>query len=243
MGNVLQIRNKTPAESRNLTKSKISFIRDTDRYGGWGLAGIASSYDRYKSLYDSEFLKIMVSKAKRTKLGESVRFLDLGPGKGEYLNEMLKELGVYTGKINPEGKYGPYELHTLEAAHINSKNPAKRHIGYFETYDTRKLGKFDIIVDEFGPTHKGDNPSVLIIKTTDILKVGGVLYIAEARQDNINKVKRALGNNIQIKNFGVDTGPVNPGIDTGLIDCIDIGLVNPSTDTSSVDCRIMKVSE
>jgi len=243
MGNALLMGNKAPAESRKLMKDSITFLRQIDRYGEWGLMGIASSYGRYKSVFNGDFLEIMASKAKRTKLGERVRFLDLGPGKGEYLTEMLKELKVYSGRINPEGKYGPYELHTLEAKYINSKNPAKRHIGYFETYNTGKLGKFDIIVDEFGPIHKGKCPTELIVKTIDILKVGGALYLVEARQDSINKVKRILGDTIEIKNFDVDTDSVNPSIGSGSVDCIDIGLVDSITESHLVDCRIMKVSE
>lgn len=157
---------------RQLDYTDIVRMRKLERGRGWLFFGTRDRFPRYKRIFGEYLVNSMKERAKKG----NVRILELDPGKGEHLLELLKELGIEVTKTNPEGRYGSYELHTLGISYMQkAKNPAKQHIGYYQTYNVKKLGKFDIIMEFAGPVSKSSYTK-LLIKTIRLLKKGGELF-------------------------------------------------------------------
>lgn len=115
---------------------------------------------------------------------QPVRFLEIGPGQGVHLRELVRE-------------QSQVEVHSISPEHVNPRKFLKRigddrvesvpnsaheknwrhHVGMLETYDARKLGKFDVIWSKLASPYYGRYKLEVIQKIAGLLHAGGKAFV------------------------------------------------------------------
>lgn len=158
------------------------------------------------------------------KCGEKVRWLDVGPGvpttfmpffqQLDSSNELIELHTLAPEQILPKrrvtfdpviGKYT--RVDNLE--YSQWKPRLKHHVGAIETYNTKKLGEFDVIVSiAGGVAYSGDAYKDTAVKSAKMLAPGGRAFIQygfkslkENHRDTLQYLRLGLGRNFKIRSW------------------------------------------
>ena len=111
-----------------------------------------------------------------------------GPGRGEDLPEMVAAVGKMLDDRGKGGLIGGLHVDVFALTKALGENARKvvrtDHSGTrkrptpFELYENKSLiGKYDVIVDQYGVCAKSYHPHRIVVKMADMLAPGGVAYI------------------------------------------------------------------
>ncbi len=182
---------------------------------------LGTHYERQMRTDFPDFKRFVAEKIGKAKLEKRrVRWLDIGPGHPFYFMTYFDHLApegtnvvdlhtLSPEQILPKGKNTPQDQPPQTPKQLKDwldylafrrfKHRLTHHVGAIETHDSKKLGKFHIIVSSIGGTLYSKQPQETLLKVAKLLHRGGRAFVDAPSHTNIPELQKQLGRSFSVQ--------------------------------------------